>query len=552
MSIIRADSIKNRVGDGAPDFPNGITITGVVTATTLNSVTNNVDVDDFISVGNNIHLGNAGIITAITFKGNGDLVELDVDGHTNLDNLNIAGVTTFSGGINGSTANLTGALTGTTANFSGNVSVGGTLTYEDVTNVDSVGLVTARDGVFIPDTKELKIGNTAGSPDLKIYHDSSDSWILSNTGSTIVAADTFLIKNKNNSASLARFNNGSDVKLYFNNNQKLATTNTGVTVTGTVIATSYEGDGSNLTGVDSTKIQTGNTKVETSASSISNIIGNAGIATITAQGLNVTGVITATSMKVFSQGIDYEWNGGTAMGWWKSEDMVSTSSWPAAKGGSDANLVNGHGGTSGLSYSSNDSVFNGKKSIRLTGANGGSLRTTNTTEDYWWNGTEAFTMIMACRKEGHQGGSSYGDAFFVQNTRTDNNNDGSWGMCPFGDHTWGGSYGEIWNLTPFEGVHGEFSYPWKGLFMVRLEANGQQAEICVNSGHGWTPLELRHSLPSSIDTSFHALSILNFQGAAGGHNAQGRIAEWAYWKNKRLAGNELESVTRTWCEKFQL
>ena len=552
MSIIRADSIKNRVGDGAPDFPNGITITGVVTATTLNSVTNNVDVDDFISVGNNIHLGNAGIITAITFKGNGDLVELDVDGHTNLDNLNIAGVTTFSGGINGSTANLTGALTGTTANFSGNVSVGGTLTYEDVTNVDSVGLVTARDGVFIPDTKELKIGNTAGSPDLKIYHDSSDSWILSNTGSTIVAADTFLIKNKNNSASLARFNNGSDVKLYFNNNQKLATTNTGVTVTGTVIATSYEGDGSNLTGVDSTKIQTGNTKVETSASSISNIIGNAGIATITAQGLNVTGVITATSMKVFSQGIDYEWNGGTAMGWWKSEDMVSTSSWPAAKGGSDANLINGYGGTSGLSYNSNDSVFNGKKSIRLTGANGGSLRTTNTTEDYWWNGTEAFTMIMACRKEGHQGGSSYGDAFFVQNTRTDNNNDGSWGMCPFGDHTWGGSYGEIWNLTPFEGVHGEFSYPWKGLFMVRLEANGQQAEICVNSGHGWTPLELRHSLPSSIDTSFHALSILNFQGAAGGHNAQGRIAEWAYWKNKRLAGNELESVTRTWCEKFQL
>ena len=36
MSIIRADSIKNRVGDGAPNFPNGITVTGVVTATTLN------------------------------------------------------------------------------------------------------------------------------------------------------------------------------------------------------------------------------------------------------------------------------------------------------------------------------------------------------------------------------------------------------------------------------------------------------------------------------------------------------------------------------------
>ena len=32
---------------------------------------------------------------------------------------------------------------------SGNVSVGGTLTYEDVTNVDSVGLVTARSGIRV-------------------------------------------------------------------------------------------------------------------------------------------------------------------------------------------------------------------------------------------------------------------------------------------------------------------------------------------------------------------------------------------------------------------
>ncbi len=71
MSIIRADSIKNRVGDGAPNFPNGITVTGVVTATTLNSVANNLDVDDFIDVGNNIQLGNARVITATSFVGSG-------------------------------------------------------------------------------------------------------------------------------------------------------------------------------------------------------------------------------------------------------------------------------------------------------------------------------------------------------------------------------------------------------------------------------------------------------------------------------------------------
>ena len=45
------------------------------------------------------------------------------------------------------TATSFGSISGTTASFSGNVSVGGTLTYEDVTNIDSVGLITARSGV---------------------------------------------------------------------------------------------------------------------------------------------------------------------------------------------------------------------------------------------------------------------------------------------------------------------------------------------------------------------------------------------------------------------
>ena len=38
--------------------------------------------------------------------------------------------------------NVSGACT-----FSGNVTIGGTLTYEDVTNIDSVGIVTARAGI---------------------------------------------------------------------------------------------------------------------------------------------------------------------------------------------------------------------------------------------------------------------------------------------------------------------------------------------------------------------------------------------------------------------
>ena len=51
---------------------------------------------------------------------------------------------TGAGGID-----ITGIVTAASASFTGNVSVGGVLTYEDVTNVDSVGVITARDGIKI-------------------------------------------------------------------------------------------------------------------------------------------------------------------------------------------------------------------------------------------------------------------------------------------------------------------------------------------------------------------------------------------------------------------
>lgn len=44
---------------------------------------------------------------------------------------------------------VTGVLTATSASFSGNVSVGGTLTYEDVTNIDAVGVITAAQGIRV-------------------------------------------------------------------------------------------------------------------------------------------------------------------------------------------------------------------------------------------------------------------------------------------------------------------------------------------------------------------------------------------------------------------
>ena len=100
----------------------------------------------------------------------------------------------------------------------------------------------------------------------------------------------------------------------------------------------------------------------------------------------------------------------------------------------------------------------------------------------------------------------------------------------------------------------QFSYPFRGLLMVRMGANFDYGELSVNGGNGWHSLEMRHTGPSSLPSSnFRSLSILNFACEnSSSHNFEGRVAECAWWKGKRLGGAELEAVTRHWCEKFQL
>ena len=61
----------------------------------------------------------------------------------NFSNKAGTGAPTFPAGVN-----VVGLVSATTGSFTGNVSVGGTLTYEDVTNIDSVGLITARSGII--------------------------------------------------------------------------------------------------------------------------------------------------------------------------------------------------------------------------------------------------------------------------------------------------------------------------------------------------------------------------------------------------------------------
>ena len=153
MSQIQVDNIYNKEATGSPNFPLGANVTGVVTATS------------FSGSGANL----TGIDATALKDGSGNVkIQANSDG-----------------------AVVTGVLT-----VSSNVSIGGTLTYEDVTNIDSVGLITARSGIKVT-SGDIKVG----------------------TATTI--------------------------------------DNSGVNVTGVVTATSFEGSGANLTGIDALPSLTG-------------------------------------------------------------------------------------------------------------------------------------------------------------------------------------------------------------------------------------------------------------------------------------------------------
>ena len=120
MSGLRVSNLRGETAGSSPTFPDGVVVTGVITATSFS--------------GSGASLTG---IDATALKDSGG----DVKVQANTSGIVVTGVataTTFSGNV-----------TGVAATFSGNVSVGGVLTYEDVTNVDSVGLITARSGIRI-------------------------------------------------------------------------------------------------------------------------------------------------------------------------------------------------------------------------------------------------------------------------------------------------------------------------------------------------------------------------------------------------------------------
>ena len=121
MSTLRVTNIEAKGDPSSPSVDEKLKLTNSTGDVVLEVDGKNVGSTIFVS---------SGIVTATSFSGSG----------TNLTGVSAQGLT--------GTPDITvGSVTGSVASFSGNVSVGGTLTYEDVTNIDSVGIITARAGV---------------------------------------------------------------------------------------------------------------------------------------------------------------------------------------------------------------------------------------------------------------------------------------------------------------------------------------------------------------------------------------------------------------------
>ena len=82
---------------------------------------------------------------------------------TQITSVGISTGITFSG-----VTTHTGTIKGTDADFTGNVSVGGTLTYEDVTSIESVGIVTALSYIHVG-AGISAVGVTTSSVDLLVH-----------------------------------------------------------------------------------------------------------------------------------------------------------------------------------------------------------------------------------------------------------------------------------------------------------------------------------------------------------------------------------------------
>ena len=270
---------------------------GIITARS-GLVSPYADIDDFVSVGSNIHLGNAGVVTATSFVGDGS----GLIGVASTDNI----------------------VTGTAATFNtypvdinAGMTVAGVSTFQDIdvdghTNLDNVniaGVSTFASNVYLGDNDRLYFGD---DNDLQIWHASTYDFInasgnagffIRGTNNTTLQQPQLNIRNDANTEDIAKFIQNGAVELYHNNAKKLETTSAGVLING---AAWLQNNGTNITanglGVDASIFHNGdeNTGIDFASSNDQINFRTSGTvrATVQNNGLSVVGVMSALNATI--------------------------------------------------------------------------------------------------------------------------------------------------------------------------------------------------------------------------------------------------------------
>jgi fibronectin-binding autotransporter adhesin len=257
--------------------------TGITSVVTTGTVTHNIDSTVATLTGSQTLTNKS--LTAPTLTGTAIVASLDisgdidVDGTTNLDVVDIDGAvdmastltvtgvltttaaTVFNGGFASNADSTLGTdkkvqfrdaaiyinssadgqldlvadteiqIAATTVDLNGNLDVSGTALVAGVLTTTAATVHT--NGITMPDNAKAIFG---ADSDLQIYHVGGNSYVLSNTGSLVLRSDSFRVLNTANSEQILHGDANGAVTAYYANAVKLATTSTGIDVTGTATA----------------------------------------------------------------------------------------------------------------------------------------------------------------------------------------------------------------------------------------------------------------------------------------------------------------------------
>ena len=245
--------------------------------------------------------GATNLLSTLTVAGKAEFDDaVCVSGNTILvGNLTVGGTTTIGGAVS-----ISGALSvGGAANFASTVTVAGATHLQSTVSVN--GAMTLNNDLDMQDDDKILLGT---GDDLEIYHNGSHSYVKNGTGELYLAGDTVKIVNNAINENILVATADGAITLYYDNSAKIATTNIGATITGTLIATT-----------DTDTSNTGSVTLDFAANQnfVLTFTGNVTFANPSTEQVGQSGIIVCiqdgTGSRTLSLGTDYETAGGAGI-----------------------------------------------------------------------------------------------------------------------------------------------------------------------------------------------------------------------------------------------